>query len=602
MPEKKKRNRVISVRTIVPTLNEQINEANYLFRPLALRAMFMRPCYLETSAWLEHIPFAFWLIAAQRPRTVVELGTHYGTSYFAFCQAVQHLALDTQCYAVDHWKGDEHSGLYGEEVFEKVRTYNDAHFSTFSRLVRSTFDTAVTHFSDKSIDLLHIDGFHRLEAVQHDFETWLPKLSDQALVLLHDSNVRERNFGIFKFVEHLRQSYPLFEFMHGHGLSVVAAGAEQSGLVKRLLDSREDTHFRHVVHDVFGRLGMACADAFAARQHQARARELQGAVNKHRKEIEDLKGNLEEARAGLNAASGKLRNALLDIEKQGEQHASERSHLSARIGLLQELRSDQKTEIARLSQRIEETSADLKERTEALSSLQLSIEQNQRVLAKTQQEAEVLREALDTSRDELEQRNEELERTKLELVTQVQAKEAVLIAAKRAAAEALEARAQEVARLQHEVEARGAETEKLKAEKTAQTQKASTEKLALEQRLKQRSGEIAVLTRLVLEKQGQTDRLQRASNEFRRAMTVLLDISDRPGLPLLRRLGFWRRAKVRRKAALLKRSDVLDADWYRNRYEDVAHAGVDPLLHYVEYGAREGREPNALVAQARGEM
>ena len=49
-------------------------------RPLAHRSMFWRPTYLAPSAWTEHVPFAFWLVEAHRPRVFVELGTHFGTS------------------------------------------------------------------------------------------------------------------------------------------------------------------------------------------------------------------------------------------------------------------------------------------------------------------------------------------------------------------------------------------------------------------------------------------------------------------------------------------------------------------------------------------
>ena len=165
----------------------------------------------------------------------VELGTRSGNSYSAFAQAIQHLDVDAACYSVDTWQGDHQAGSYGNDVFEEWTDFHNRHFSAFSRIVRSTFDEALLKFSDGTIDLLHIDGLHTYDAVRHDFESWLPKLSASAIVLLHDTNVREADFGVWKFWLELKARYPCFEFLHGHGIGVVGVGAELPKDVRWLL-------------------------------------------------------------------------------------------------------------------------------------------------------------------------------------------------------------------------------------------------------------------------------------------------------------------------------------------------------------------------------
>lgn len=186
------------------------------FTPISLRA---------PNSWSGHLPFAAWLIKQQRPALLVELGTHTGNSYFSFCQAAQEDGIAVKCYAVDTWQGDEHAGIYGQEVFEQVHMHNQDFYSGFSRLLRMTFDDAANYFADGSIDLLHIDGLHTYEAVKHDFDTWLPKLAPGAIVLFHDINVRERGFGVWQLWEELKERYAEHhEFVHSHGLGVLRIG------------------------------------------------------------------------------------------------------------------------------------------------------------------------------------------------------------------------------------------------------------------------------------------------------------------------------------------------------------------------------------------
>ena len=192
------------------------------FNPLDHPICFQVPDRLQVvSAWYEHVPFAFYLTEVAQPKCLVELGTHNGVSFLAFCQAVQTLSLDTKTFAIDTWEGDEMAGYYGPEVFDELRTYHDSRYAKFSSLLRMTFDKGVDYFSDGSIDLLHIDGLHTYEAVKHDFENWYKKLTPNAIVIFHDTNVHENDFGVWRYWEELKQKYTSFEFFHGHGLGVL---------------------------------------------------------------------------------------------------------------------------------------------------------------------------------------------------------------------------------------------------------------------------------------------------------------------------------------------------------------------------------------------
>jgi methyltransferase family protein len=298
------------------------------------------------SAWLEHAPFAFWLIGALRPRSLVELGTHRGFSYFAFCQAVLRLQLETRCYAVDNWKGDEHAGFYGEEVFHSVCDENERRYSAFSTLIRSTFDEASHYFTNESIDLLHIDGRHFFDDVKHDFETWQTKLSNQAVVLFHDTNVRERDFGVFRFWEQLCRTHPHFEFLHGHGLGILGIGKALPDRVLTLFAAQANSEARTGIQRVYSRLGSGVTLKFRV---DAKIAALDETLSLRSNEIAGLQQALSDRDAKIAALDQSL------------------SVRSTKVSALQQALSDRDAKIAALDQSLSVRSTEVSALQQALS-------------------------------------------------------------------------------------------------------------------------------------------------------------------------------------------------------------------------------------------
>ncbi|SJN11466.1 Glycosyltransferase [Halomonas citrativorans] len=77
----------------------------------------------------------------------------------------------------------------------------------------------------------------------------------------------------------------------------------------------------------------------------------------------------------------------------------------------------------------------------------------------------------------------------------------------------------------------------------------------------------------------------------------------------LKSLMSWLRAHARRQAraaysqdseslqeqiSLLEKSELFDAKWYLDKYKDVAKANINPIEHYIKFGAIEGRNPSPL--------
>ena len=74
-----------------------VHKGMALFNPFDHPICFSYPLRVASTArerfWMEHFPFAMFLVDVLEPMVFVELGTFSGVSYCAFCQAVKELRI-----------------------------------------------------------------------------------------------------------------------------------------------------------------------------------------------------------------------------------------------------------------------------------------------------------------------------------------------------------------------------------------------------------------------------------------------------------------------------------------------------------------------------
>jgi GT2 family glycosyltransferase len=284
---------------------------------------------VQPGPWTGHIPFAFWVVKALRPTSLVELGTHSGNSYFAFCQALDAFCPGARAYAVDTWQGDEHAGRYGEDVYADVARFNASHYAQFSTLLRTTFDDARSYFPDGAagagIDLLHIDGLHSHEAVRHDFETWHSALSSRGVVLFHDVNVRERGFGVWRLWEELRVQYPSFAFDHSNGLGVLGVGPDQAPAMRALFSLGAD------VAAAFRRRIASRGEAF---QRQAEILAVREQVAAKDAGLAEKEAHIADLTAQLHSAAGATEAVRAELAWKGDLLAAQRELVAAKDAMI----------------------------------------------------------------------------------------------------------------------------------------------------------------------------------------------------------------------------------------------------------------------------
>jgi predicted O-methyltransferase YrrM len=126
------------------------------------------------------------LLARRRPVTVVEIGTYRGGSLYAFCRIAD---PDGTLISID-LPGGLFGGGYTDEELDDLRRYGlggqSLHFLRADSHEATTRDAVISRLGGRAIDFLMIDGDHRYEGVQRDFELYSPLVGSNGLIAFHD--------------------------------------------------------------------------------------------------------------------------------------------------------------------------------------------------------------------------------------------------------------------------------------------------------------------------------------------------------------------------------------------------------------------------------
>ena len=361
------------------------------------------PGLLRYLPWAGHRAFAYDYVRNERPSCIVELGSYYGCSAFAFLQAMKDGGIAGSFYAVDTWEGDSFTkNDYREDICGQYKEIQDKCFSDWdfsfekdssdkelqkgdtvsdkgAHMLRMTFDEAVRLFEDDSIDLLHIDGSHLYEDVKHDFLTWKNKVKKDGVIFFHDISDEEvfgEVMGSHVFWKELVSQYPLtLEFPFSLGLGVLCFDEEKYQRLRenisidhyQMLANHADDQNREVIRENF----------FKIRDLTEYRDSLIGQVDLLNTEIarygetvrgkEDYIAELQQDIANLNAALGEKDKYIGELQGDLKKYASTAAGKDAYIDSLEERIERLEKSPGKLEERVRELEGQKSELEEAVS-------------------------------------------------------------------------------------------------------------------------------------------------------------------------------------------------------------------------------------------
>jgi len=185
------------------------------------------------------------IVRQRRPRTVLEIGSQHGGSFFLFSRvAVPDAFLVSVDLPREDLKPWRSLCAYLRRKEQNVSVIDgDSH-------APSTVERVNQVLGGRKVDFLFIDGDHSYEGVRQDFENYVGFLNDAGMVAFHDINPdywtrfgkRTGNYAgeIYRFWAEVKMKYSYAEFIDnpdedGFGIGILFVG---SNAEKTLMNSQ----------------------------------------------------------------------------------------------------------------------------------------------------------------------------------------------------------------------------------------------------------------------------------------------------------------------------------------------------------------------------
>src|SRR5690606_984066 len=162
-----------------------------------------------------------------------------------------------------------------------------------------------------------------------------------AVVLFHDTAVREGDFGVWRYWEEIAGQYPNLNFSHSNGLGVLLVGKNQPEALRELVAAWADPARRHDLASLFAKLGDHVLlnwhyrrqtrelgarhdDIFKLEQavfeRNAHIDELRGVLAERESQISALQGELAGLHGTLNESQAEIARLTYEAERQREEN------------------------------------------------------------------------------------------------------------------------------------------------------------------------------------------------------------------------------------------------------------------------------------------